>query len=798
MADERRTRTLYWLALLAILLAAAFLRFYRLDASSLWSDEGNTWAMLGRTYSEIAHAAAADIHPPGYYWLLKLWSGIFGASAWAMRSFSAAAGVLLVLVVERIGRLLAAERAIKRWLPLLAAFIAAVNPLLVYYSQEARMYMLLALAGAGLFWAMLAGRLWAFQGDGPPGRQSSRKGGFQEGWVAYVGYVFFAALGLWTHYSFAIVLAAANLAWVVRWAALRFGPARSPLAAWRALAFWIGINLVALLVFLPWLPTAVARIANWPKGGVAVSWTVGMEDTLRTLLFGPLHGTPDPLWPWLGLGALLAALGTAGLYTERRRAEPGLWRAASGVLPLVLWLGLPIGLMAGLGLFTDAFLKFLITAVPAWCLLSAAVPLLTRRRAGRSTLGAGVAVLVIGMAGMVLPGYYQDAYARDNYKGIADFIAGRGEPARDLVILDAPGQQEVWRYYDPGLPVLALPATRPASADEVAAQLASATADRRNVYALFWATDEADPQRLVETWLDRNAFKALDVWQGNVRLATYALASGLQPLAMEPVQLGDAVVLAGQAQPAQPEGQQHVAAGDAALVQLRWEVLQDVERRYKVSVQLLDAASQVVAQRDAEPVGGARPTDGWRAGEQIFDNYALPVPFGTPPGEYRLLAAMYDAQTGQRLTHAAGDSVELGSVWVERPQAPLSPNLVPMGRRLDQHLGPVSLAGYDAYRKDFAHAPATPLRPGDTAHFVLYWQAPDPLPANWPAALAVTLRLGDQVVTMPLAGAGYATGQWTGGEIVRGQYDIPYDGTGTRAQVDVAGDSVELAPLPAE
>ncbi len=122
---------------------------------------------------------------------------------------------------------------------------------------------------------------------------------------------------------------------------------------------------------------------------MAISWAMGMEDTLRTLLFGPLHGTPDPLWPWLGLGALLAVLGMAGLYTERKRAEPGLWRAASGVLPLVLWLGLPIGLMAGLGLFTDAFLKFLITAVPAWCLLVAAVPLLTRQRAGRGCAGGG-------------------------------------------------------------------------------------------------------------------------------------------------------------------------------------------------------------------------------------------------------------------------------------------------------------------------------------------------------------------------------------------------------------------------
>ncbi len=384
---------------------------------------------------------------------------------------------------------------------------------------------------------------------------------------------------------------------------------------------------------------------------------------------------------------------------------------------------------------------------------------------------------------------------RDNYQGIAAYIDGRGDPQRDLVILDAPGQQEVWSYYDPGLPVLALPVARPPSAADVESDLASATAGRRNVYALFWATDEADPQRLVETWLDRNGYKALDVWQGNVRLATYALAGELQPLPMTPVQLGAAITLAGQAQPQNP---QRVAAGDAALVQLRWDVLQDVNRRYKVSVQLLDSANQVVAQRDGEPVGGSRPTDAWRMGDQIRDNYALPVPFGTPPGEYRLAAAMYDAQTGQRLTHAGGDSVELGSVWVDRPQAALPPSLVPMAQWLERRLGPVVLSGYDIYRKDFAHAPQTPLQPGDLAHVVLYWQAPDPLPADWPEDLTVTLHLGNQVVTAPLAGAGYPTGEWQGGEIVRGQFDIPFDGTGARPQVEVAGQRVSLAALPVE
>jgi hypothetical protein len=221
-------------------------------------------------------------------------------------------------------------------------------------------------------------------------------------------------------------------------------------------------------------------------------------------------------------------------------------------------------------------------------------------------------------------------------------------------------------------------------------------------------------------------------------------------------------------------------------------VLQDVGQRLKASAQLLDAANQVLAQRDGEPVGGARPTDTWRAGEQIADNYALPLPLGAPPGEYRLVVALYDAQSGQRLQHAGGDAVELGSVMVDRPTTPAPAELIPLAHRLEQRLGPVTLLGYDAYRKDFAHAPQTPLAAGDTAHVVLYWQAPDPLPADWPDDLAVTVRLGGQTVTMPVGGAAYPTSAWQAGEIVRSQLDILYDGTAGRGEVEVAG---QVAPL---
>jgi uncharacterized membrane protein len=785
MANERRQRTLYLLALAVVLLLAAFLRFYRLDASSLWSDEGNTWAMLSRSYGEIAQAAASDIHPPGYYWLLKAWSSVMGTSAWAMRSFSAVMGILLVLVVAGIGRVMAPKGTGRDWLPLLAALLVAVNPLLIYYSQEARMYMLLALAGSGVFWAMLAGPLWSTSNPFAAEQSSLPL-------KLAALYVLFAAMGLWTHYSFVIVLAAANVAFLARWLYLHFrAQSSSGPASLQSLAVWSGLTALALLAFLPWLPTAVDSVLHWPKGGVAVSWAAGMQDTLRTFVFGPLHATPEPLWLFLAAGALLPVLGFFALLLG---CDPGapLRRYA---LPLLLWLGLPVGLMAGLGLFTDAFLKFLITAAPAWCLLAACVPLLARDGVLRRAMAAGMALAAVGMAGFVLPAYYTDVQARDNYQGIASYIRSASDPQRDLVILNAPGQQEVWRYYDPGLPVLALPTTRPPAEAEVAATLAQAAEGRRNVYALFWATDEADPQRLVETWLDHNAFKALDTWQGNVRLATYRMAPELVPVPMDPILLAGAIVLYAQAQPQSP---QQVTAGDVALVQLQWNVQEDVDRRFKVSVQLLNAANQVMAQRDGEPAGGSQSTDTWRAGDVILDNYALPVPLGTPPGEYRLVATMYDAATGQRLAHADGDSIALGAVQVNRPSAAAPAGIIPMAHRLDLPVGPVFLRGYDAYRKDFAHAPETPLRPGDAVRVVLYWQAPSPLPPDWPADLAVTLRLGDQITTGPLAAVDYPTGVWQPGELVRGQFDVLYSGKSAQLQAEVGGEAVILGSLPVE
>ena len=86
-----------------------------------------------------------------------------------------------------------------------------------------------------------------------------------------------------------------------------------------------------------------------------------------------------------------------------------------------------------------------------------------------------------------------------------------------------------------------------------------------------------------------------------------------------------------------------------------------------------------------------------------------------------------------------------------------------MQHRLNKQLGPVTLIGYDLHRRGYAHAPETPVAPGDPVELVLYWQAPDPLPDDWPQDLVAEITLGEQMVRFPLAGDGYPTGQWQAG-----------------------------------
>jgi hypothetical protein len=106
--------------------------------------------------------------------------------------------------------------------------------------------------------------------------------------------------------------------------------------------------------------------------------------------------------------------------------------------------------------------------------------------------------------------------------------------------------------------------------------------------------------------------------------------------------------------------------GEEVAATLVWRALAPVEADYTVTVQLLGADGAVYGQRDAPPLEGMAPTSTWSPAEVLVDTYRFSLAADTPPGEYRLVAAIYLPETGDRLAvEGQGDMVELSRLVLQ-------------------------------------------------------------------------------------------------------------------------------------
>jgi mannosyltransferase len=128
-------------AVAALTVLGAALRLYRLGHQGFWFDEGNTALLVHLSPGKmVGLISQSESTPPLYYCVAWLWARVFGYSEVGLRSLSAVCGVLLVPVVYATGARLISRRA-----GVIAAALAACSPLLIWYSQEARSYQMLAL-----------------------------------------------------------------------------------------------------------------------------------------------------------------------------------------------------------------------------------------------------------------------------------------------------------------------------------------------------------------------------------------------------------------------------------------------------------------------------------------------------------------------------------------------------------------------------------------------------------------------------------------------------------------------------
>ncbi len=173
-------------------------------------------------------------------------------------------------------------------------------------------------------------------------------------------------------------------------------------------------------------------------------------------------------------------------------------------------------------------------------------------------------------------------------------------------------------------------------------ELSRLSREHRRVFLLL-----DGPDGETEAWLNRHAYRAEDRWFGRLQLALYGttpLPPPQQATDLSGARLGESIELIGT-----DVAGEAFTPGDVVPLTLFWQARRPVAENLKVFVHLLGDAGQLVAQRDGEPVGGALPTTTWTVGKLVIDRHGALLPGDLVPGEYALIAGLYDPATGERL-----------------------------------------------------------------------------------------------------------------------------------------------------
>jgi mannosyltransferase len=138
-----------------ILLCGAILRLYGLGEESLWLDEALINQRISCDYRTLLTDWDSQRQGPLYPVIEKTWCDLVGNGEIQLRFTAVIFGIIAIFMIYRFGKELLGKET-----GLLAAFFAAINPFLIYFSQEARPYtlfILCSMASIQYFVRMLRG-----------------------------------------------------------------------------------------------------------------------------------------------------------------------------------------------------------------------------------------------------------------------------------------------------------------------------------------------------------------------------------------------------------------------------------------------------------------------------------------------------------------------------------------------------------------------------------------------------------------------------------------------------------------
>ncbi|MGH2914064.1 MAG: glycosyltransferase family 39 protein [Solirubrobacteraceae bacterium] len=383
----------------ALTIVAAVLRFATIAHQSYWVDESQAAHELGLSFGSMLSAwNRAEWNPPLYLLVAWPWARVFGTGEAGLRSLSALLGTGLVPLLYLCGRELVSRRA-----GVVAAALATVSPFMIWYSQEAREYMLLVAlcAGSLLFFA----RAWR---SGARGAPAPRR--------ALVWWAVLSALALATQYFAGFLIAAegALLLWRLRD---------------RAVACACALQFVVLA---PLIPHVLPRLSQPSTFITAIPLVRRVQQVPVTFALGlnGLESSTGAAYGLLGAAALVAAVIALLVGGTSARALRGAGLVA-GLAAFVLLVPLLLALLG----HDDYIARGL---MPAWpplaVVIGAACAARGARRAGAALAVVLLALFIYGQAEIQSSARYQ----RPDWRGVAAALGPAPPGARAIAAY--PGQ----------------------------------------------------------------------------------------------------------------------------------------------------------------------------------------------------------------------------------------------------------------------------------------------------------------------------------------------------------------------
>ena len=767
VGPDKQERSWVWpLALVLILALALVLRLWRIDAQSIWYDEG--WS-IHLAQGALSHAleqigSEGHTHPPGYYLLLMGWVRLFGYSVLAARGLSALLGALTVWAIYRLGQTL-----FDRVTGLLSALLLAIAPAHVIYSQETRMYALLVLCLTGLL--------------GLTYRYAARR----EAWSGrdWTALILLEIVAVYTHY-FALFALLGMAGWLLvpLLAQARKGQVR-PLVG------WLSSQFIVFLAFLPWIGVALQRAATHAAQGATPPALPSFVLQVWSFLMGghiALYGRQPLYATMVQVSVATTGLLTLGLFVRAQDRRQAAYLLVQGIVPA----GLVFLLMQARPGFHPRYVLMLL--IPLLVLVARGVIVMVRGKAGAisrlSPLSFLFLCLWLSTTGLAAKALLTDAYyARDDARRTVVYLQKRLEP-NAVVLVD----NDDWalRYYLGDSELTDLYLTLDQLAEDVVDPLSSVLQGHPQAALVKWHQGETDKRGLLPYLLERGGTLVEKRHLPGYTVYVYTLDQESPPLSWRNVNVSFAPLRL-----VDVSMEALVPADEAITVALTWHKDAEVVYDYKVALRLVDQAGRSLARCDTplrDIVGTA--SSAWSIGDRVINYYTLSLGSGIAPLDYALWVGVYHEgePSGLDVLDAAGapagKSYELGTIELtpSRGRTHESLNREKLGLR-PLAGSPQVAAGLELGAYALAQAA---FHTGDRLSVLLEWRhaTTGRLPDYCP-----TLRLvrdGRVLVALdaaPVYGR-YPTSWWDSGEMVLDWRDlvIPLDIEGGPAELQVLVD----------